>query len=220
MLEPPSEPHPAVPPAPTSVSPPSPEQLQNQSQLHAVLETHRLARLGERRALVAVATAAHNANSADSAAASRAEAVTSNLFQMATNIPTSPSRERTAFGVQFSPFVFETHGGLGEKAMEFVDKLSLHAAARPGASSRGNFRFHLLSSLSVIIQRANAQLVAHHYVQSYAASRYHPGRVLQVGGIWGLIVSRSYLILFMFLSGCHAFLACSRLQLRAILCDV
>ena len=56
-----------------------------------------------------------------------------------------------AFGVQFSPFVFETHGGLGDKAMEFVDKLSLHAAARPGASSRGNFRFHLLSSLSVII---------------------------------------------------------------------
>ena len=87
-----------------------------------------------------------------------------------------------AFGVQFSPFVFETHGGLGDKAMEFVDKLSLHAAARPGASSRGNFHFHLLSSLSVIIQRANAQLVAHHYVQSYDASRYQSGRVLQVGG--------------------------------------
>ncbi len=28
-----------------------------------------------------------------------------------------------AFGVQFSPFVFEKHGGLGDKAMEFVDKL-------------------------------------------------------------------------------------------------
>ena len=92
-----------------------------------------------------------------------------------------------AFGVQFSPFVFETHGGLGDKALEFVDKLSLHAAARPGASSRGNFRFHLLSSLSVIIQRANAQLVAHHYVQSYDASRYQPGRVLQVGGAVKLI---------------------------------
>ena len=42
----------------------------------------------------------------------------------------------TAFGVQFSPFVFQTHGGLGDKAIEFVDKLSLHAAARPGASPR------------------------------------------------------------------------------------
>ena len=47
-----------------------------------------------------------------------------------------------AFGVQFSLFVFETHGGLGPKAMEFIDKLAHHAEARPGASSRGSFRFH------------------------------------------------------------------------------
>jgi hypothetical protein len=47
-----------------------------------------------------------------------------------------------AFGDQISPIVFETHGGLGDKAIEFVDKLSLHAATRPGPSSRGNFGFH------------------------------------------------------------------------------
>ncbi len=81
-----------------------------------------------------------------------------------------------------SPFVFETHGGLGDKAMEFID--SSLCTPRPGLARRLEeiFRFHLLSSLSVIIQRANAQLVAHHYVPSYDASRYQPGRVLQVGG--------------------------------------
>jgi len=88
----------------------------------------------------------------------------------------------TMFGHQFSPFVFETHGGLGVQAMEFIDKLCLHASDRPGFRVQGQFRYHLLSALSVIIQTANAQFVSDHYQQCRVAAGFQPGNPLVVGG--------------------------------------
>ena len=70
------------------------------------------------------------------------------------------------FGHRFSPFVFETHGGLGPEAVAFVDLLCEHARTRPGEDVSGPFRFHLLSAISIIIQRANAQLIHDAYKQS------------------------------------------------------
>jgi len=77
-------------------------------------------------------------------------------------------------GVQFFPFVFETLGGLSERAIEFVDKLSMHARARPGAVAVGSFKYHLLSAISVIIQTCNANLVNDAYVHCQELQSIHP----------------------------------------------
>jgi hypothetical protein len=68
------------------------------------------------------------------------------------------------------PFVFETHGALGPRAMNFIDELSQHAQGRPGSEVSGAFRFQLLSRISVIVQTANAQLMRDAYTDSRMAA--------------------------------------------------
>ena len=89
------------------------------------------------------------------------------------------------YQLPFLPFVFETHGALGPRAMHFIDELSQHAQSRPGAATSGDFRFQLLSRISIIVQTANAQLMRDAYVASRSAAQraWIPvGSAVMVGG--------------------------------------
>ena len=88
--------------------------------------------------------------------------------------------------VSVVPFVFETHGGLGPRAIEFIDKLVLHDRGRAYEDSRKSFRHTILSAISVTIQRCNAAMVydAYQLCQGRAsANRANAtGRVLPPAG--------------------------------------
>ena len=72
------------------------------------------------------------------------------------------------FHVVFTPFVFETHGGLDSIAIDFVDKLAAESRHRLGGRSiSGDFKYHLLSAISVIIQKSNAQVLIEAFANSH-----------------------------------------------------
>ena len=77
-----------------------------------------------------------------------------------------PVAEQRAVG--FTPFVFNTYGGLHVSAQRFIDKMISKFRARTDADQATALKYNSLASLCISIMKDNAEIISRAHSNAYA----------------------------------------------------
>ena len=83
---------------------------------------------------------------------------------------------------EFIPFIIETHGGMGEKANKFIERLALSLSKHHAPTmTRDEFRSDLYDAIGCAVQRHNALIMQTGHVRSLQSLQNRANRRREIG---------------------------------------